>query len=163
MIDDYSNFMFLIVKMFNHEYFDFYEMVTIHDATLFQPSTIIGTITMVNFKRCGNIFSKHGGSQFSGWWFDKNMQNVPIQVDDLPNNISYNYTYTSEYFFLDDADMGIIHKYFLQMLGYHIHVQCEKHRLPLIESTTHKKCECEKKEFLRCCKFYVEISCEKGA
>ena len=39
---------------------------------------------MRNFKWCVHTFSQHGGSQFSGWWFEKNIHNVPIQVDDLP-------------------------------------------------------------------------------
>ena len=45
---------------------------------------------MGNFKWCEHIFIQHGGSKFSAWWFDKNMQNVQIKVNDLPNNMSYN-------------------------------------------------------------------------
>ena len=55
---------------------------------------------MGDLKWCGDIFSRHGGSQFIGWWSKKYMQNVPIQVDDIPNNMSYNYTYTHYHMFL---------------------------------------------------------------
>ena len=58
----------------NLEYFDLVEKVIINDDTLFELRKIIGTRTIGNFKKCGNVFSKHGGSKFSGWSFEKNMQ-----------------------------------------------------------------------------------------
>ena len=63
-----------------------------------------------NYKLCGHIFSQHGGSQFSGWWFDKNMQNVTIQGYDLPNNMSYNYVYILAHVCIDDVDVDTIRK-----------------------------------------------------
>ena len=65
---------------------------------------------MGNFKWCGNISIQHGGSQISGWWFDKYMQNVTIHVDDLTSNISYNSTYTLSYICLGDIDVDKIIK-----------------------------------------------------
>ena len=94
IIDDCNHFKVLIVNIFNLEYFDLTGEVIIHDNTLFELRIIISTRTICDFKWCGDIFSWHSGSQFSEWWFDINVQNVPIQVYDIPNNMSYNYTYT---------------------------------------------------------------------
>ena len=88
IIDNSSNSKILIVKNSNLEYFDLARNSIIHGDALFEISTIIFTRTMGNFKFCGNIFSWHGGSQFSGRWFDKYMHNIPIHVDGLPNNLS---------------------------------------------------------------------------
>ena len=63
---------------------------------------------MGNYKWCGHIFSRHGSSKFSGWWFDEYIQNLPIQVHNLPNNMPYKYTYTLAYFSLDDVDVDTI-------------------------------------------------------
>ena len=91
MIDDCYNLKVLIVNNFNLEYVGLCEKVIIYNDTLFEPRKIIGTITMGNFKWYSNIFSQHGGSQLSVWWSDRYMQNIPIQVDDIPYNMSYNY------------------------------------------------------------------------
>ena len=79
------------VENFNFEYFDLDEKVVIHDNTMFELRRIIVTRTGVNYQWCGHIFSRNGGSQYSGWWFDWNMHNVPIQVDDITNNMTYNH------------------------------------------------------------------------
>ena len=44
---------------FNLEYFDLAEK-SVHDDTLFELSTIIGTRSMDDFKWCDHIFSRHG-------------------------------------------------------------------------------------------------------
>ena len=36
------------------------------------------------------------------------MKNVPIQVDDISNNMSYNYTHTLSYVIHDDVDVDTI-------------------------------------------------------
>ena len=98
------------VENFNFEYFDLDEKVVIHDNTMFELRRIIVTRTGVNYQWCGHIFSRNGGSQYSGWWFDWNMHNVPIQVDDITNNMSYTYTYTLSYVCLDGVDVDTIRK-----------------------------------------------------
>ena len=57
IIYDCSNFKVLIVKLLDLEYFDLPGKIIINDNILFEISTIIGTKTLANFKRCGNIFS----------------------------------------------------------------------------------------------------------
>ena len=55
-IDCFSSFEVLIVNNFNLEYFYLAKKVVIHDTVLFELRTIIGSITMGNFKWCGHIF-----------------------------------------------------------------------------------------------------------
>ena len=45
------------------------------------------------------------------------MQNLPIQVGDIPNNMAYNYTDTLAYVHIDDVDVDTICKKTLQSLG----------------------------------------------
>ena len=124
IIDDCSNFKVIIQKNFNPEYLDLAEKVIIHDNPLFGLKKIICTRTVGNFKCCGHIVSWYDGSNFSGWWFDKYLQNAPIQVYDIPNNMSYNYTYTLAYVNtytlayvnLDNIDMDTTHKTIFNIL-----------------------------------------------
>ena len=44
-------------------------------------------------------------------------------MDDLPNNMSYNYTYTLAYLCLDDVDVDTIWNLPPQRLGDQTHVQ----------------------------------------
>ena len=123
IIYDFYHFKVLILNHFNLEYFYLAEKVIICDDTLFGISKIIGMGTMGYFKWCGHICIRHGGSQLSVLWFEKNMQNLPIQVYDPPNNMSYNYTYTLSYLCLDDVYVDTIPNFFLQILGVNTHVQ----------------------------------------
>ena len=85
-------------------------------------------------------------------------------MDDLPNNIPYNYTYTLEYVCLDDVDVYTIHKTILERLGEQTHIKYDKHRLSIIESTTRtKKCECRKMNISGVANFHVELSCARDA
>ena len=59
IIDYCYHFKVLIVNVFNLEYFDLAEK-SVHDDTLFELSTIIGTRSMDDFKWCDHIFSRHG-------------------------------------------------------------------------------------------------------
>ena len=111
---------------------------------------------MKNYKWRGDIFSRNGVSQFTGWWFKESTPNVPIQVYDLPNNIPNNDTYMLAHVRLDGVKFDAIRGKFLQILGGQTHVKCENHRLPLIVFTMHmKKYKSVINEYLRCC----EISC----
>ena len=89
----------------------------------------------------------------------KNMQNVPIQADGIPNNMPYNYTYTLSYICLDDVDVDTIRKTILQILGVHTCVQWKKHILSRIASATcTKKNECGKMRFSVVANFHVGFS-----
>ena len=87
------------------------------------------------------------------------MQNVTIQGDDLPNNMSYNYTYILAHVCIDDIDVDTIRKKNLQVLGGQIYVQCNKHILSIVSSTLRvNKCECGKINFSVVANFHVELS-----
>ena len=53
IIEDFSNFKVLIVKMFSLEYFDLSEKAVINDSNLFLLMKIIGTRTMGNLNGVG--------------------------------------------------------------------------------------------------------------
>ena len=79
---------------------------------------------MRNYKWRGGIFSRHGGSKFTGCWFNEYTHNVLIEVYVLPNNIPFSYTYTLAYVCLDDVKFDAIHDNFLQIIGGHTHDKC---------------------------------------
>ena len=90
------------MKNFNPKYFNLNKIVIFHDKT-FKLRTVIVSRKLKIYKLCGYIISRHGRSQFIGWWFNGSTQNAPIQVDDLSNDIQFNDTYTLAYFSLDDS------------------------------------------------------------
>ena len=119
---------------------------------MYKLTTIIGTRT-TGFcnKWSGIVFSRHHGS-YNGWWFDEKEMKTPIQLDHLPENLPYNDKYTVAYVRVDNHDIQKIRDKFLQNIGGQTHVQCSRHKLPLIASSTRSnKCPCGKKEFYRCC------------
>ena len=126
------------------------------DNKQFQLRTIIGSRLLGNNANWrGHIYSRHGRS-FIGWWFNDSDMQIPIQLDNLPEILPYNDNYTCVYVCTENDDIVTLRHKFLESLGGQSHVQCSKHKLPLIASSTRSnKCQCGKTEFYRCC----ELSC----
>ena len=156
-VDDGNDIKLIICNKISRRCSPLAETVTLNDAS-FELRTIIGSRTLGhNFKWKGHIYSRHGGLQYSGWWFNSTEMNIPIQIDSLPDSLPYNNSYTFAYVCVENPNFSNMRNKFLQNLGGQSHVQCAKHKLPLIASTTRiKKCQqCGKKEFYRCC----DLSC----
>ena len=77
-------------------------------------------------------------------------------MDNLLEILPYNDNYPCVYVRTDNDDIIIMRNKFLESLGGQIHVQCSKHKLPLIASSKRSnKCQCGKTGFYQCC----ELSC----
>ena len=76
-----------------------------------------------NHKWHGDIFSRHGGSQFTGYWFNESTHSVTIQVDNLTNNLPNTDTYTLVYVHLGDVKYYAIRDNFSQIFGGQTHVK----------------------------------------
>ena len=76
------------------------------------------------------------------------------------------YTTTSplcmcEYFFVfvwkDEQDLNSLSTEFLTYIGGQAHIQCARHKMPLITSTERKlKCSCGRIKFFCCCSLHFE-------
>ena len=51
----------------------------------FELRTMVGLMLLENDKWNSSIWSRHGGEQYSKWWFDNRCQARPIQLDDVDN------------------------------------------------------------------------------
>ena len=154
--DGLNDIKIIVVDQISHEQSnDMFEIIHI-DNSQFQLRTIIGSRLLGNNANWhGHIYSRHGRS-FTGWWFNDSDMHIPIQLDNLPEILPYNDNYTCVYVRTENDDIDTLRDKFLESLGGQSHVQCSKHILPLVASSTRSnKCQCGKTEFYRCC----ELSC----
>ena len=147
----------VIIVESNHD-IDCPELIEMDNAS-FELRTIVGNRTLQHFHWDGIIFSRHGGSQFPLWWCDEKRQNLPIQLETLPEELPYNETYVLAYVRREDTLSSEVRNEFLQNLGGQVHVHCEEHDLPLIISSERtNKCKCGRKEYLRCCELFCKTN-----
>ena len=109
-----------------------------------------------------SIFSRHGGP-FKKWWMDERRENIPIQIDTLPDQLPFNDYYTLVFIRINQINIERLRNQFMQNIEGQVHVQCVNHRLPLITSMEqNKKCACGRKDHYRCSEFNCDVyQCKK--
>ena len=145
-IESVEDIKIIVVDHISHEHCNQMDESITYNYVTFQLLSIIGLRTAgASHHWHGHIYSRHG-SFYNGWWFDDREMNVPIQLDNLPDTLPYNDKYLFCYVRVNNPDMLRFRDQFLENLGGQSHVQCSRHKLPLIASTTQSnKCQCGRK------------------
>ena len=97
----------------------------------------------------GEIWARHGG-MFPNWWYQRRKDPMMKQINGEPQ-VSESCGYILGYAREQKSDVEGMRNKFLKNIGGQFHVQCERHKLPLICSTERSnKCQCGKREYLKC-------------
>jgi predicted GIY-YIG superfamily endonuclease len=157
-VNDFNMKNIIIINKFDSTSNEVEELIEIHGKP-FELLTIIGTrsIGIRDNSWDGVIYSRHGGA-FKKWWMDERRQNIPIQIDTLPDQLPFNDNYTLVFIRINQFNIEKLRNQFMQNIGGQVHVQCANHRLPLITSMDrNKKCACGRKDHYRCSEFNCDV------
>ena len=81
-------------------------------------------------KWTGDIFARHGGPQFSGWW--RQTRNAsPLRVT-LENGMNFGMWDVAVYVRLQPMHLGDLRNWYLKYIGGQCNIFCHDHKLPLI-------------------------------
>ena len=101
----------------------------------------------------GFCYSRHGGKHFPDWWYQERKDTLCKQAS-LPETFDREKPLILAFVRIREPSINDARAEYLKYIGGQNHVQCHIHRKPLISSMKKEyKCNCGKKEYLRCCDF----------
>ena len=92
----------------------------------FEFRTMVELMQLKDDKWNGLIWSRHGGEQYSKWWFDNFYQARLNQLDDF-DNIQHFHTFILAFVKIQNPDLDKLRNEFLRNIGGQTRVKCGDH------------------------------------
>ena len=69
------------------------------------------------------VMSRHGSLFYSKWWCDEKSEEMPIKINSLPRNLTFNDNYTLTYVQIEDPDTEPLREQFLKNIEGQVYVK----------------------------------------